>query len=138
TGPLQGALAGVHARLLGMGTVGQGLSGMLGGLTSKIMGLHAAIGTVGIMAGVALAGAVAMGLAHCALEAGHLHEAVAKVEQTFGSASPRILAMADEMATKLGVVKTQLLDIAASFGLMLQGGGMGRELSAEMSGALAT
>jgi hypothetical protein len=133
TGGVNAVLSGLHARLLGMGPVGQAASGAVHSLTMGFNSLHGAIGSVGIMAGVALAGAVAVGLAHCASEAAHLQEAVAKTEQAFGSASPKIFAMADELQHKFGALKKEILDVAASFGLMLQGAGVTRELSAGMS-----
>jgi len=120
-----------------MGSIGTAVSAGLHKLTQGAFALEGAIGAVGIAAGFALAGAVAIGLAHCAMEAAHLQEAVAKVEQAFGTATPRVLAMADGLAKKFGVVNKEILDVAASFGLMLQGSGVTRELSADMSVALS-
>jgi hypothetical protein len=120
-----------------MGSIGTKVSGMLHGVTMGATALEGAIGAVGIAAGFALAGAAVVGLAHAAMEAAHLQEAVAKVEQAFGTATPRVLAMADELAKKFGVVNKEILDVAASFGLMLQGSGVAREMSADMSVALS-
>jgi hypothetical protein len=132
TGRLNAALAGVHARLLGMGGIGQKLSGGLHAATNTFLGLGA-LGPAALAATAAGVGAVAVGLAHCAFKAAELTESIAKVEQAFGSASPRILAMADELAAKFGAVKKDVLDIAGSLGLMLQGAGVGRGASAEMA-----
>ena len=74
-----------------------------------------------------------MGLGHAAIEAAHLDEAIAKTEQAFGSSSGKILAMADQLVERFGAIKTEVLDVAASFGLMLQGAGIGTGRSAEMS-----
>ena len=68
--------------------------------------------------------------------AGHLNEAVNKSEQVFGSANPKIIALADELAKKFGIVKTTVLDTAASFGLMLEGAGIDRAKATEMSATL--
>lgn len=137
TGGLNTVLSGVHARLLGMGSIGTALSRGLHKATMGFFALEGAIGKVGIALGVALAGAGVVALGHLAMEAAHLQEAVAKVEQAFGSATPKILGMADELARKFGVVNKEILDTAASFGLMLQGSGITRELSADMSVALS-
>lgn len=136
TGGINGALAGLHSNLLGMGPLGTRLSGAIHGATQAFQGLGV-MGPLALSAAAAGIGALVLGLTHCALEAAHLQEAVAKTEQAFGSATPKVLAMADELARKFGVVRKEILDTAASFGLMLQGAGITRELSADLSVALS-
>lgn len=128
TGGLTSALSGVHNRLLGVGTLGQGLSGIIHSTTLGLMGMAGTAGALGV---------VAAGLGKAAMSAGHLREAISKAEQAFGSSTDRIVAMADRMAASVGAVRTEVLDAAASFGLMLQGAGIGREASAQMSEALS-
>jgi hypothetical protein len=134
---LNTALAGIHARLLGIGSIGQAASQGLHSLAMGFTALEGAIGGLGMTILAGLGMAAVTGLAHCAMEAAHLQEAVAKVEQAFGTASPKVLAMADELAKKFGVVNKEVLDVAASFGLMLQGSGVARDMSADMSIALS-
>ena len=136
TGTLDAALTGLHSRLLGMGPLGSRLSGAIHSATNAFLGLGS-LGAVALGAIAAGVTAVTFGLAHCAFEVAHLQEAIAKVEQTFGSATPKLLSMADELARRFGVIRKEILDVAASFGLMLQGAGVERELSAGMSVALS-
>jgi hypothetical protein len=134
--PLNSALMLVHQQLLGMSGIGGQIgSSLISGLSGKLLGLseEAAV-AFGVAAIGATVAAVALGKA--AFMAGHLNEAVNKSAQVFGSANPKIVALADELAAKFGIVKTTVLDTAASFGLMLQGAGFDRLKATEMSATL--
>ena len=131
TGGLTGVLANVHNRLLGMGTVGQKLSGVLHGVSMGFAGLATSLGPISL-AIVAIGAAVGT-IFKVAMAAGHLNEAISKAQQTFGSFSTKVLAAADEMAAKFGIVKTTFIDAASSFGLMLEGAGINRTNATEMS-----
>ena len=134
--PLNSTLVLVQQQLMGMSGLGgqigasiaQGIAGPLLGLSTK-GALAAGIGVIAAAAGTAALGKMAM-------MAAHLDEALAKTEQTFGSASGKIVGLADEMASKYGVVKHEIYETASAFGLMLQGAGANRKRSAEMSEAL--
>jgi hypothetical protein len=138
--PTQGvatALWGLHARLKGLGAVGGVVSNALNNVALTGIKLQGMLGTGGLITVIGLAtaavGALVFGLGHAAFEAAHLQEAIAKAEQAFGSATPKMLAMADELQYRFGALKKEVLDVAASFGLMLQGAHIGREVSADMS-----
>lgn len=136
TGGVYGAIAKVQVGLMNLGPIGVKASDAItkAVLAFGELGMLGQIALSAVAAGVA---AAAVGLVHCAFQAAHLGEAVAKVEQAFGTATPKVLAMADDLANRFGVVRKEILDVAASFGLMLQGAGVTRELSAGMSVALS-
>jgi hypothetical protein len=134
--PLHSTLGLVHAQLLSMvGLGGQVGAGIAASVAGPLLGVSAAAAT-GIGLAVIAAGALTAGLAKAAMMAGHLNEAFNKAEQIFGSSVGQISSLADELADKYGVVKTIVLDTAASFGAQLQGAGAAREEAAKMSATL--
>lgn len=159
TAPLTTALANVKTRLLGFGSVGlqagknlalniaSGIAANLPAIAGAALGfagfggLGAAAGALagmggligGITAVVALGAAAVMGLSHAALEAGHLEEAINKAELVFGSMVTKVIAGADEMATRFGIVRRTFLDTSAAIGLMLEGAGFNQKLVTDMS-----
>lgn len=136
TGGVNAVLAGIHSRLLGLGAVGRGLSGILHSTTMGLSGIGGALGAGGIAAIGAGAVAAGAGLGKMAFMAAHLDESLSKLEQTFGSASKGVASGVQEMSDKFGIVQTEILNTASDFGQMLQGAGIARQKSAEMSSAL--
>jgi F0F1-type ATP synthase epsilon subunit len=69
-----------------------------------------------------------------AAEAGsNLFETMNKVSVTFGNSQVAVQAMANEMATQFGAVKTTTLDAASNFGLIGQAAGMSEAASAALA-----
>jgi hypothetical protein len=135
--PIQGALNLLKGQLLGMAPLGGRLGAALAeGIAGPLLGISAtAAGAIGagIVAGIALTGA----LVKAATLASDLQETVAKTEQVFGSSTGKVTAAADEMASKFGIVKTEFLDAASMFGLIAQGAGVAGDKAADMSISLA-
>lgn len=135
--PLNNALAGVHNQLLGLlgpaGSIGQRISN---GILAPLLGAAGGAEMLAASLGVGLAGATAVGLSKAVLLASHLQESTNKAEQAFGSYKKTVMAGADEMAAKFGIVKKTYLDAASGFGLKLQGVGIGAEQSAQMANTL--
>lgn len=77
--------------------------------------------------------ALTVGLVKTVRAASDLNETVQKTEQVFGSSTDRVVAGADEMAKRFGVVKAEFLDAASAFGGALQGAGMDQAKAAEMA-----
>ena len=125
--PLGSALVMVQQQLMGMSGLGGQLgASLMSGIAGPLLGLSATAATgVGLVAIVGAAATAA--LAKTAMMAGHLTEAINKSEQVFGSANYKMVALADELARKFGIVKTTVLDTGASFGLMLEGAGIARK-----------
>ena len=115
--PLDGELAKVRS---GLGNFAQ----MAGGIAARI-------GVAGAVAGLAgwLHGAV--------LSAGDLNETMSKTEVTFGKANDKVIGFAENMAAKFGTAKGEILNAAASFGLIFKGAGMAEDASASLSIKLA-
>lgn len=95
-------------------------------------------------AGVAVAamgvavGTVAVGfIAKAVKGASDLNETVSKVGVTFEGSAPQVVGWADMMADRFGLVKGELLDSAAGFGLIAQGAGIAAPKAAQMSTDLA-
>jgi hypothetical protein len=108
----------------------QGLGRARSMLTSfASSGVSVGLGALGIGGGIAGLGA---GLLAAAKSASALGESLSKVQVTFGPSSKAVIAQADEMAKKFGVVRKESLDAAAGFGLMGQAAGMSKDASAQL------
>ncbi len=105
-------LAKSRSKLMAFGAFAkkQASSVSLGGLTSA--GKIGGVGVAGAAAGIGA------GLYAAAIKAADLGESISKVKVTFGSASGAMLKQADDLASKFGVVKREVLDAASGFGLM--------------------
>ena len=68
--------------------------------------------------------------------ANNLNETMNKVKETFGSSSGVVTGLADQLASRYGLVKGPILDAAASFGLIGKGAGLSTEAAAKMSAEL--
>jgi hypothetical protein len=91
-----------------------------------------------VMIGTGLAGAgITRFLMGATESAGDLNETLSKVGVVFGGSAGKVIGFADDMAGKFGLVKREMMDAAASFGLVLQGSGMTAEASAGLSIQLA-
>lgn len=134
--PLGSTLGSIQQRLMGLVGFGGQIGGsLIGEIAGPLLGLSATAATgVGLVAVAAAAATAALG--KTAMMAGHLTEAINKSEQVFGSSNGKLIALADELARKFGIVKTTVLDTAASFGLMLEGAGFDRIKAAEASATL--
>ena len=93
----------------------------------------------GILAGVAAAagGALAIGLGKAVLGASDLNETLSKVEQVFGKATGKVVAVADEMAAAFGTPKREILDAAAGIGLIGKAAKLTDDQAAELGGRFA-
>jgi hypothetical protein len=90
-------------------------------------GIGIGIGTAGIVHGLARAGE----------EAADLHESLTKVREAFGPDAKAIMAYADEMADKFGLVKQSTMDAASALGLMGLAAGLSSRQAAAMGVELA-
>lgn len=98
---------------------GAGLALGAGALTAAVSALQSAA-------------AATVGLIGSAIKAGSdLNEVITKTDAVLGSASGQVKAFADEMASKFGLVKSEVLDAASAFG------GLGKGLGGLKGGALA-
>lgn len=147
-GPLNTTLANVKAKLLGMANIGttvgggivSGISGALAGISGKLAGLGG--GLAGLSAGAmaaTIAGvtAIASGLVKAGFMAASFAEDVNKAELVFGSMVGKVIAGADDMAARFGVVKSTFVNTAASLGLMLEAAGMAQKDVTDLSLKLA-
>lgn len=88
--------------------------------------------------GGAIAGAAATKFVIDATRAaGDLNETLSKVGVVFGESAGKVTGFADEMASKFGLVKREMMDAASAFGLVLQGSGLTADASADLSVKLA-
>lgn len=76
-------------------------------------------------------------LAGAAKAASDLAESANKAGVAFGSAFPKIEAFADDMATRFGVVKSEIFDITAGLGFMITNAGFAKAEAAQLAIALA-
>jgi hypothetical protein len=120
--PLQRDLVRGAAAVKGMGTSLMSIGGSAAGLIG--VGSAAAVLTVGVHASAA-----AIGFA--VKSASDLNEVISKSDAVLGDASESVKQFADEVATKFGLAKREILDAATSFGAIGQGLGelSGKELS---------
>lgn len=115
-------------------------AGLEGGLTSAQGKLTSFVGSANtILAGMGVgvsAAAIGKFFGDAIMAASDLNESTNKVQQTFGAASGAVLAFADEMAAKFGLVKSSTLDAAANIGLIAQGAGFDASGAANLSTTL--
>jgi hypothetical protein len=115
-------------------------AGLDGGLTSAQTGLKSFVGQANtILAGMGVgvsAAAIGKFFADAVSAASDLNESTNKVQVTFGSASASVIAFAEEMAAKFGLVKSTTLDAAANIGLIAQGAGYDTSGAANLSTTL--
>ena len=64
--------------------------------------------------------------------ASDLAESTNKASVAFGSAFPKISAFAEDMATRFGIVKSEIYDITAGLGFMLTNAGLTRDKVADL------
>jgi hypothetical protein len=76
-------------------------------------------------------------LASSAKAASDLAESANKAGVAFGSAFPKVEAFAEGMATKFGLVKSEIYDITAGLGFMLTNAGLTNDKAAELAITLA-
>jgi hypothetical protein len=111
----------------------RGLSSVRGKLATAA-GEFRRLATIPFMIGGAGLTAFIMRAASAASD---LQETMSKTKQVFGDSTAAVVTFADTMANKFGLVRTEVLDAASSFGLILQGAGMAAQASAELSIRLA-
>jgi hypothetical protein len=148
--PLNKALSGIHAKLMGVaGGMGGKLGGIFSGITSALQG--AAGGGMGGLASLAGIGAAAgpIGLATAALlgfgaaigkvtmMAADLRETTDKLSSIFGSNADIITSKASEMAGKFGASKGEFMNASANFGAVLKEMGAGAGEAANTGNAIA-
>ena len=99
----------VKNQLMGFGGMGALIgSNLASGIAGELLGLKSAAAIAGVAIGAGLTVAAAAGLVKCAALASDLNETIAKTEQVFGSATDVVTRAADEMASKFGIVKTDV------------------------------
>lgn len=103
------------------------------GLGSKLGAIAGALGKVFLGAGVA---ATAFGT-KAVLSASDLAETMSKVGVVFGDQQKIVTAFADQMAKDFGTPKREILDAAASIGLIGKASGLSQGDAAKMSTQLA-
>ena len=124
------------------------LSGTLAGVRSGLMGTVPVAAAAGAEAGASFSGAflgaataglalIAAGVFKSVGLASDLNETVSKTGQVFGNSAGRVADYADEMAAKFGLVKTEVLDAASSFGLIATGMGQDDAAAAELATTFA-
>jgi hypothetical protein len=114
-----------------------GMAGIKNRLTQFAGSVRGAV-SIPVAIGAGLAGAgLTRFLIGATESAGDLNETLSKVGVVFGASSGKVIGFADDMAEKFGLVKREMLDAAASFGLVLQGSGMTADASAGLSVQLA-
>jgi hypothetical protein len=91
---------------------------------------------------LAIGGAVGLGVAgreifKAVQAASDLAETQSKVAQVFKESTGQVSGFADEMASKFGLVKREVLDAASAYGLILNATGMTADESARLSIRLA-
>jgi hypothetical protein len=141
TQQISATLSGLKGKLMGFASLGaqvgqQFVAGMSGGL-SGLVGSVAAAGASTAAVAVAAAALAVGGLIKATMLASDFNETVAKTEQVFGTMTHVVTDAADEMAHKFGVVKTQFLDAASMFGLIIEGASVASDKAATMSVSLA-
>lgn len=103
------------------------------GLGSKLQGVTKVVGAtlVGLGAGVAAFGVKAV------MAGSDLSETLSKVNVVFGSASKDVEGFANKMAGDFGLPKREILDAAASIGLVGKASGLAEKDAAKMSTELS-
>lgn len=126
-GPLNAALGGVRSKLAAL----PGLAGKVG------TGMARGFGQAEQRGRRQAEAAVAAGLRKSVLAASDLNKTVSKTEQVFHDSATPVLAAADEMAKKYGMVKREFLDAASMFGLIARGAGQAEGAASQVSVELA-
>jgi len=122
-------LTGLKAGLLqAKGMLGKFVAGT-GGFTA----ISAIPTTILAGAGISALASAALLFYKAAQGAGNLGESINKLGVAFGAESPKVLAFAQEMADRFGLVNKATLESAAGFGLMLRAAGLGRKEASKMS-----
>jgi hypothetical protein len=83
---------------------------------------------IGLAVGAGVGG-IALGLSRAIAASTDLVEASSKAKQVLGSAFGEMAAMADEMASRFGIVKATIYDATANFAQFAQGMGMADDAS---------
>ncbi|MBY0396828.1 MAG: hypothetical protein K2X91_10220, partial [Thermoleophilia bacterium] len=106
------------------------LSQARGRLTSFMSGFGSMAVGLGVGAGV---GAIAAGMLDAAKAAADLNETVSKTKVVFDDSSGEVLAQADDLAERFGLVRQVTLDAASNLGLVTQAAGLTGRESAQLS-----
>lgn len=115
-----------------MAMLDAGLSESKNKVLSFVGQVNNALGAVAVGLGV---GAGAGFLREMAAAGGDLTEAMNKINVAFGGSAGTVIAFADDMADRFGMVKTTTLDAAANFGMLGQAAGMSAAGSAQLGTA---
>lgn len=130
------AISAAHLRV----DIDADTSGMdkgMGKADSKIGGLAGTVGKFALAAGAAGgAAAVAFGV-KAVMGASDLNETVSKIGVVFGEQQGIVTGYADQMARDFGAPKQEILDAAASIGLIGKASGLSQADAANMSTELA-
>lgn len=101
-------------------------------------GIGAALGGVaGVVGGVITVGATVEGIKRATMAASDLNETVSKSQQVFGKSTQVVANFAKSAADNFGLSRKAALDYSSSFGLILQGSGLGDKTTADMSVGLS-
>ncbi len=100
------------------------LAGLGKGMKLPSLGAMGGLGSVAAAAGASIGFAtVTSELFDATRKAMDLGETLSKLDATFGPSAKTIIDLADDMAAKFGLVRTEIMDAASSFGLVLQASG---------------
>jgi hypothetical protein len=132
-----GKLAGLWVDILAHDKTGIGLAAANGKLMAFGDKARRMLNIPLTIAGGLASGAVALGITKTARLASDLNETLSKVGVTFGESSQQVIAEADRMSDRFGIVRATFLDAASAFGLILQGAGLAAAESARLSTQLA-
>lgn len=106
------------------------LDAALGQARGRLASFAGSLGTIGVAVG---AGALGAGLLDAAKSAADLNETLSKTKVVFGDSSGAVIAQADDLADRFGLVRQVTLDAASNLGLVTQASGLTERASAQLS-----